>query len=216
MGQPFPGGVCDEGETAAYLKVGGEIVAVDLGSGAIRWRRAEEGKLLAASDRHVLVRRDTALEPVLELLDAASGGCERLLPASELPGLGALSPGDALEAAISETAAGTELSWRSEPRYRGGASPPADLERSGGLVGAASVGGGQIAAAAFRPPPPPRLEPLSGGPDTIAAARSASRRFALRHERGSIVLEARGADGKIEWTTNVGAVAPAEAGPLRP
>lgn len=218
MGRAFPGGICDEEGRIAYLGVGGELLAVDLATGAVNWRLADDSEPLAASDRHLLTRRNRPSESLLELREAESGRTLASLTAAELPGFESVSPDDALDAMVRDASGGAEILWRSQRRYAGGAMPGRGLAPRGSSAGAVllneTTGRVRAIAAAPRAAPAP-LEPVAAGPDTIAAARLGDKEFALRQEGGRIKLEARSAGGELRWSTGVGAAKSAMPGPLR-
>jgi PQQ enzyme repeat len=219
MSRSFPGGICDDAGKVGYLSLGGELLAVDLTTGAVKWRRADEGELLAASDEYLLTRRDTPTEPILELRQAESGRTLTSLTAAQLPGFASVSPGDALDALLRDTAEGVEILWRSDRRYLGGAVPPLHADAGGSSAGAVLLekGTGAARAIAAAPPPPPAPAPEStpAGPDTIAAARVGNSHFALKNDGGQIRLEARNPRGELRWSTTVGIAKPTRPGPLR-
>lgn len=218
MSRSFPGGISDDAATVAYLSLGGELIAIDLTTGAVKWRMADDGEPLAASGGHLLTRRDTPSEPVLELREAESGHALSSLTAAQLPGFDSVSPGDALDALLRDTDEGVEIRWKSNQRYLGGAMPAMAAAAGGSSAGAVllekATGAARAIAAAPTPAPAP-TEPIAAGADTIAAARVGKSHFALRNDDGQIRLEARKPGGELRWSTPVGIAKPNRPGPLR-
>lgn len=220
MGQAFPGGVCDNECSTAYLRPHtGELIAVNLADGVIRWRLPDAGKPLAASGGHVLTLREEGSLPFLELLDAGSGRLVSRLRAEDIPGFERVSQGDALDADLSETPEGPRISWKSERRYHGGASPRLGLAppapRSGSVLLETKTGRVRPAPDAGPAPPRPALEAVVADPATLAAAGQGDSVFALAERDGELVLEARGSGGALDWTTPLAGIASGKPKPLR-
>jgi hypothetical protein len=218
VGQAFPGGICDEDCSVAYLRPAtGELLAIDLADGRIRWRQAEAGKPIAASIAHVLTLREE--ESALDLLNAVSGRLVARLRAAELPGFDRVAAGDALDADVVETPEGPRISWRSERRYWGGASPPAHLARTTPSAGSVlfDPATGQVRPVPLengRPVAAP-LEPLTDGADMLASAGRGDAAFSLRQEDGELMLEARDHGGDLRWAASLGAAGSRRPKPLR-
>lgn len=220
MGQTFPGGVCDDDCSTAYLRPHtGELIAVNLSDGIIRWRLPDAGKPLAASRAHVLTLREEGGQPFLELLDAGSGRVVSRLRAADVPGFERVSQGDALDADLAETPEGPRISWRSERRYHGGASPRLGMAPTSPAAGSVLL---ETRTGRTRPAPPasaerprPVLEPVVADPATLAAAGRGDSVFALAERGGELVLEARSRGGSLDWTTPLGGTGSRKPKPLR-
>jgi hypothetical protein len=219
MAPAFLGGISDSQGTVAYLNVAGGLVAIDLGSGAVKWRLNDDSEPVAASGRFLVTRRDLPAEPVIELRDTRQGQIIASLTAAQIPGFAAVSPGDPIEANIEETPGGPELRWRSERRYRGGAVPTGFAAESAASHGAVLLNAATGEARAVSPAAPPaerrELESLHGDSSTIAAVRDGDVHFALKQQGDRLVLEAHTAGGELLWRTLLGSVGAAAAGPLR-
>lgn len=219
MAPTFPAGISDERGTVAYLNVAGSLVAVDLTSGAVKWRRSDDAEPIASSDRFLVTRRDLPAEPVIELRDSRGGEILASLTAAELPGFEHVSPGDPIEAEVDETPGGPEIRWRSERRYRGGAVPSGfsvDTTASHGTV-LLDAATGETRSVPSSPTPAERCgpEPVAGDPATISAVRSGDLLFALKLLDRGLWLEARTAGGELLWETALGTTGAARAGAIR-
>jgi hypothetical protein len=104
-------------------------VAVDLPTGDIRWRRADAGRPLLATDAGLLVvrRRHRRLE--LALLDLTGGHVKRDLGALPVPDWAAdeWDHSDGFMALATLTDSAPQVAWRTARRYRGGAAPSPEL-----------------------------------------------------------------------------------------
>lgn len=126
----FPGGVTDFALTTAFVDLAGdEIVAVDVITGDVRWRRADAGRPLLATDAGLLVvrRRQRRLE--LALLDLGGGDVKRDLGALPVPDWAAdeWEHGDGFVALAEPNDRILHVAWRVARRYRGGAAPSPEV-----------------------------------------------------------------------------------------
>ena len=132
----FPGGVTDSARTTAFVDLaGGAIVAVDLTTGAVRWRRTDAGRPLVATDAGLLVVRRRHGRLVLALLDLADGDVTRELGALPAPDWAAdeWDHSEGFVALARPNGRKPQVVWRSARRYRGGAAPsPEVLADAGG------------------------------------------------------------------------------------
>lgn len=219
MAPAFPAGISDKDGTVAYLNVAGSLVAIDLASGAVKWRKSDHAEPIAASDRFLVTRRDLPAEPVIELRDARGGDIVASLTAPQLPGFENVSPGDLIEAEVDDTSSGPEIRWRSERRYRGGAVPSGfsvDTAASQGAVLLnAATGETRSVASSAAPAERPISEPVPGDSATISAVRTGDLLFALKQLDGGLWLEARTVGGELLWKTALGTTGSARAGALR-
>lgn len=219
MAQPFPGGIRDDQGKVAYLSLLGELIAVDLGTGAEKWRQPGDVEPIASSDHFLVTRRNLPTQPVVELRNTADGEILTSLTSGQLPGFDLVAPDDAIEAEVHDTPQGPQISWRSEPRYRGGAMPGSQPLTGGGFEGAVLVETATGQTRPIRPAPAlpsqPTLEPVTAGPSTIAAARDGDWVFVLKDQDGALLLEARDGKGELRWQTAMGEMKAARAGPMR-
>jgi hypothetical protein len=122
-------------------------VAVDLDSGAVRWRASGAGRPLLATDAGLLVIRRSRQRIELVLVDPATGELTAELGALPAPDWAAAEwehPGGIVAAARTDGA--PEVVWRAARRYHGGAPPSREVLRglddeAGGVVEVDLAGG---------------------------------------------------------------------------
>jgi hypothetical protein len=122
----FPSGVTDSTRTTAFVDLAGDtIVAVDLTNGDVRWRRADGGRPLVATDAGLLVVRRRRRRLELALLDAHDGHVVRELGALPVPAWAAdeWDHNEGFVARARPNGRKPQVAWRSAHRYRGGAAP---------------------------------------------------------------------------------------------
>jgi hypothetical protein len=131
----FPGGITDSAGATAFLTLADdEIVSVDLGTGDVRWRRADAGRALLVTDAGLLVvrRRQGRLE--LALLDPAGGEGEQNLGPLPVPGWASQEwdHGGGFVAVAEPRGRIPRVTWRATRRYHGGAGPSPELAAAAG------------------------------------------------------------------------------------
>ncbi|HEX6740990.1 MAG TPA: hypothetical protein VF079_04245 [Sphingomicrobium sp.] len=219
MAPAFPGGISDNNGAVAYLNVAGALVAIDLRSGAVKWRRSDAVEPIAASDRFLVTRRNQPGEPVIEVRDAQTGDPVAALTAAQLPGFSGVEPGDPIEADVEDAPGGAQIRWRSERRYRGGAVPRglvADTTAAHGAVLLnAATGETQSVTSFAAPAARVAPQPVPGDSATISAVRDGDVLFALKQRDRGLLLEARTAGGELLWQTALGTAGAPRTGPLR-
>ena len=138
VGQPtraFPRGVTDSARTTAFVDLSGDtVVAVDLHTGDVRWRRADAGRPLVATDAGLLVVRRRGKRLELALLDPADGDLTRELGALPVPDWVAdqWDHSDGFAVRARPHGQTPQVAWRAARRYRGGAAPsPEQVADSG-------------------------------------------------------------------------------------
>lgn len=166
----FPGGITDSAGATAFLTLADdEIVSVDLGTGAVRWRRADAGRALLVTDAGLLVvrRRQGRLE--LALLDPAGGDGEQDLGTLPVPGWAAQEwdHGGGFVAVAEPDDRTPRVTWRATRRYHGGAGPSPELNAPTGTeasgVVQVDVGAGSLHAVQEVDAVPPEAADASGG-----------------------------------------------------
>src|SRR5262245_49579958 len=122
----FPGGLRDPIGLRGYVAAGPEIVAVDLATGAISWRRGAIGRPIAATATRLLTLDTDGGGFVLRLLDAATGADAGRVSGFGMPDwareIG--TEADAVQMDAFEAPNGIHVSWSVRRPYRGGAPPP--------------------------------------------------------------------------------------------
>jgi hypothetical protein len=149
----FPRGVTDSSRTTAFVDLAGDkIVAVDLNTGDVRWRRPDAGRPLVATDDGLLVVRRRGRRLQLALLDAADGDLVRELGPLPVPDWVAdeWEHSDGFAAHARPHGRTPQVAWRAARRYRGGAAPSpeavADTGSEAGGVVQVDVGSGDVQA----------------------------------------------------------------------
>ena len=211
MVSSFVGGVRDAQGLRGYVEVNpGEVLAVDLVSGAVLWRRERIGRPVAATVQRLIALDREGDRYVLRLVDAASGVDAGRIDDFGMPDWAAktgLTP-DAVEVEASEVPGGIRLDWNLRQLYRGGAPPPEHIatEAREAVRGAAIVdpNAARATPAALAPPGPPKPSPFAAeatpDPSVFALDRVGDRVFALKAQGASLVLEARDArTGGVVW-----------------
>jgi hypothetical protein len=219
----FAGGIRDAEGQHGYLEVApGDVVAVDLASGSLLWRRDRIGRPIAASAKRLITLDRDGTEFVLRLIDAANGADAGRIRNFGMPDWAAQagSGADAVAIDALETPAGIQLRWRLRRPYRGGAPPPAHIEAQSSeeATGAVVVDPATAritpaaaqaqASAASAPRDAPRdLGPhAKPAPDIFALDRVGDRLFALKvgaaADNSGVTLEASDArNGTLLWRT---------------
>jgi hypothetical protein len=228
----FLGGVRDVAGARGFIPMAPDtIVAVDLASGTVLWRRSGIGRPLAATATRLVTVAARAPAFVLRLIDAASGENSGELDPPGWPHWAEEGVGpEVLQVTASEAPNGVRLGWHLQRAYHGGASPSAavlaDLQGDAAghlLLDVESVRGtvvsGDVAAPWSRGLEEAVVgEAVVSGPDVLACDRVGARVFTLKaiargHTR-TVVLEARDAASGAHWDTSIGELA-ARPGPLR-
>jgi hypothetical protein len=182
---PIPGGIADaQGNVGYVVAAGGGIDAVDLRSGGTLWHTDEASRPLAAAQGQMAAARvvpDAPNRIQTVVLDAARGG----KPVSTSASIDLPSWVDAESDHADDLALDAELGegrlvlrWEAHGRYRGGASPPADVEarEQGDAAGTAEVdlrtGAVRTEASASAGPPPsnPAADAFAPPPDEAPIA----------------------------------------------
>ncbi len=120
----------DPGRTTAFAALpGDEIVAVDVNTGDVRWRVADAGRPLVATDAGLLVVRRRHRRLDLALLDPSDGSVASDLGALPAPRWAAdqWEHSDGFAATARAHDRTPQVAWRAARRYRGGAAPPPEL-----------------------------------------------------------------------------------------
>jgi hypothetical protein len=232
----FAGGVRDLEGARGYIAVGPEIAAVDLGTGAVLWRRQRLGRPVAATASRLVTLDCHGPDYVVRLFDATTGADTGRVANLGMPAWAAEAgtEADAVDIRAAPTATGIELAWRVRRPYRGGAPPPhhvsveAQRESTGAIVLDPATGEVSTVSTALSSAPQPSSPTLDLGPfakpspDVIAFDRVGDRVFALKAQPRSnrstrIALEARDAhDGSSLWGTSLGEIPVAKPSPQRP
>ena len=145
VGQPtraFPRGVTDSARTTAFVDLAGDtVVAVDLHTGDVRWRRADAGRPLVATDAGLLVVRRRGKRLELALLDPADGDLTRELGALPVPDWVAdqWDHSDGFAVRARPHGQTPQVAWRAARRYRGGAAPSPEQVADSGTEAAGVV-----------------------------------------------------------------------------
>jgi hypothetical protein len=231
----FVGGVRDTAGLQGYVSVGPEVVAVDLATGAILWRRKAIGRPIAATPTRLLSLDQESRNFVLRLFDAATGAEAGRVSNFGMPGWAqeAGREAEAVQIQASETPGGVALAWRVRRPYRGGAPPPAQI---------AAQARHEVTGAILIDPESGRTEPtptpvapsedilpaaLERGlyetltPDVVALDRIGDRVFVLKAQAQAgpsllVALEARDArDGSTIWEAPLAELEKARPMPLR-
>lgn len=226
MVMSFVGGVRDAQGRRGYVEVQGEVVAVDLATGAMLWRRLGVGRPIAATAERLITLYRTGEGFILRLLDATTGAdvarSEKLgMPdwAAEI-GLAA----DAVQVEASEAVDGIRIQWRMRQPYRGGAAPPPEIaakareEATGGVIVDPNTAG--LKPAVPESPTVPRRaavsRPASADSSVFALDREGDRVFALEAKDSGVTLEARDArDNSVLWRLPLAAQRASHPPPLR-
>ena len=234
MAQKFPGGVRDADGRRGYLAVGrGEVVAIDLSTGAVLWRKPVGWPVEATTTRLLTLDR-AGKSFIVRLLDAATGEGVRRISGFGMPAWAndtPISPQTVL-VDTEEGPSGILLRWRIRRLYHGGAPPSPQIaaeardERAGAILIDPRTGRFR-SVAALEPTfgkaetgPQNLAEHATPTPDTLDVGRVGDWLFALklRSQPGGaseIVLEARDAYGGTLWETPIRQVESARPPPLR-
>jgi hypothetical protein len=217
--------VSDGAQQWAYIRIAtGELVAVDLMEGAVRWRRQQSGRPIAASRRYVLTLDEQASPLRFELLDSATGAQIASIDGRDVPGFDPeTSAADPIEVEIEESPAGPHVRWRSERRYHGGASLPAGstalppqagefrIQEESGKVRPIDTAGLALGGAATGPEFPPDETEVTEPPPAS--------QFRLTQQgapgSGKIVLEKLDPASGVSWSTELGPLPELRPKPLR-
>jgi hypothetical protein len=231
----FVGGVRDTAGRQGYVSVGPEVVAVDLATGAILWRRKAIGRPIAAAPTRLLTLDQEGRNFVLRLFDAATGAEAGRVSNFGMPAWAqeAGREAEAVQLQASETPAGIALAWRVRRPYRGGAPPPAQIaaqarhEVTGAILIDPESGRAEptpTPAAPSEDTPPAALERgpyATPTPDVVALDRIGDRVFVLKAQAQTgpsvlVALEARDAqDGSTLWETPLAELEKARPTPPR-
>jgi hypothetical protein len=133
MTSPFPGGVADPTRGIAFTRLAGdEIVAVDLSTGAVRWRRVGLGRPIGAVADGLLtiVRNDGTID--VAIVEAETGTTRGLVRNVPVPAWVAdeLQQADGFAAIAVQRNDAIEIVWKARQLYREG-SPPRQREPGG-------------------------------------------------------------------------------------
>lgn len=209
----FVGGVRDVQGQRGYVEANpGEVLAIDLVSGAVLWRRERIGRPIAATAERLIALDREGDRYVLRLVEAVSGGDAGRIDDFGMPHWAAKTglTQDSVEVEASEVPDGIRLDWNLRQLYRGGAPPPEHIatETRGAVRGATIVNpnAARSIPAAPTSPGPPKPSPFAAeatsDPSVFAHDRVGDRVFALKAEGSSLVLEARDArTGGVVWQT---------------
>lgn len=158
----FPRGLTDNAGRTGFVSLPDDtIVAVDLGSGGVRWRTSSAGRPLLTTDAGLLVVRRSGGQVGLVLLDLETGEVVRDLGSMPVPSwVGAeWDHADGFIALAHPRDGDAEVVWRANRRYRGGAAPPPNLVAARSGIGGETGGvvdvdltEGRIEARADSPP----------------------------------------------------------------
>ncbi len=230
MAEPFPGGVRDEQGLRAFLSLGAtDVIAIDLHTGRVLWRKASAGRPLAATAEYLstLARDGPAL--VLRRLDAATGADQGKPQPLDIPPWAAalLEDPAAFQIRASRLEGQFRFDWEARQRHSGGAASlnaPPPLQARGAVL--APDTGGQPQPAAHQAarsdiptPTPPADAPAGAG--LLARTTLGARAFALRLSEDAgprrLLLEATdsGSAGPA-WTTTLDEVEWTPPRPPRP
>lgn len=230
MAEPFPGGVRDQQGLRAFLSLGAAgVVAIDLHTGRVLWRKANAGRPVAATGAYLstLAREGEAL--VLCRLDAATGASQGQPQSLDIPTWAAelLDDPAAFQMRASRLEGQFRFDWEARQRHSGGAAslhPPDPLQARGAVL-APDTGGPpqsvsyQAARSDIPTPTPPAGAPA--GAELLAQTTLGARAFALRLSQDAgprrLLLEATdcGSAGPA-WTTTLDEVEWTPPRPPRP
>jgi hypothetical protein len=227
----FLGGVRDQAGTRGFLSIGANsVVAVNLETGEVLWRRGRIGRPLAATAAGLLTLDVIGQTPVLRVIDGATG-----VDAASVGDLGMpevtsdmLTAPDAIHLRVSEVPEGIILAWSIRRAYRGGAPPPREIAAEARREEAGAVLLDLVSRTARPVATPPAAlanradvaSLTSSSPDTIALSPVGDRLYALKMDAikgmSRITLEATNrTNGSTLWRTVLDQHDPERPGPIR-
>lgn len=138
----FPHGITDaDGRVGFVTLANDEIVAVDLESGSVLWRRVAAGRPLVVTEAGLVVLQRHKERLELALLDPASGDLLREIGPLPVPDWAAAEWGhpEGFVAVARGQTDQPEIAWRAQRLYRAGAAPPAAVMAPAARADAAGV-----------------------------------------------------------------------------
>lgn len=232
--ETFPGGILSSEQNVGVIHVGGtELVAVELSTGAVKWRRKASGRPVAATERYLVVLQ-IGPRTAIHIYDLQSGEDLATIAETGLPDWVAHMRdwADAIHFTAKGTATVLNIDWQAERRYTGGAAPRSGFDKVHAKAGRLRIdlrtGRSTFSHAddALLPPEPSiEAEPATTPaplPGEVGRGRAGAVQFILRAEPTSdggqlIKLDALSAQGHNKlWEANLGEVKPMpRPGPLR-
>jgi hypothetical protein len=226
----FPGGVSDpEGRRGFVGLAGGQVIALDLKTGAVIWSRHGLGQPIAATLSRLVTLNEEGTEVGLPLIDAESGQALGRVSELDLPSWAryVISEPDAAQFEAKNEGPMIRVSWSLRQPYRGGAPPGPTIAESrptppatGGIL--FDPASGAVLEKGPGVTPAERSEPAtSTDPNVLAQEQIGDRIYRLKvaqgaERRAEMTVEACGAEsGDVEWEVPVGSVPDTGPAPQR-
>lgn len=137
MVAPFPGGVVDDQRGLAFTRLAdGEIVAIELSTGLVKWRSPGAGRPIGATREGLVTIASGGDRIEIAILGAQDGAVRRAVSHVPIPAWVAqeIDRFDGFAATAVDRDGGIEVTWKARALYREGA-PPSKTSGSKELTG---------------------------------------------------------------------------------